>query len=77
MMFGSVPFTVITCALATYGVWFVRRDFRRGTASGRGFRFSKKAQPKRYRALMSFNILAVGLLCTGVIIQFVEMVRPA
>lgn len=56
-------------ALALYGIWSIRRDLRRQVASARGFSFSKDAQPKRYRWLMIFNMLAVSIICVGAIIE--------
>jgi len=49
-------------ALGLYGLWAVRRDARRGQASARGLGFDRASQPKRYRALMTFNAIAVAML---------------
>ena len=73
-MAASILFTAAIFALGVYGIWFIRRDLRRGVASARGFSFLRDAQPKRYRWLMAFNIFAVGLLCIGAIIQLVEAI---
>jgi hypothetical protein len=69
---NSIAFTALVFVLAIYGVWAIRRDLRRGIASARGFAFTKGIQPKRYRSLMAFNILAVTLICIGAIIQIVR-----
>lgn len=73
-MNASILFTAAIFGLALYGVWFIRRDLRRGVASTRGFSFAKNTQPKRYRWVMAFNIFAVGLICIGAIIQLVEAI---
>lgn len=67
-------FTAAIFALAIYGIWFVRRDLRRGVASARGFSFARDTQPKRYRWLMGFNIFAVSLACVGAVIRLVESI---
>ena len=71
-MAGNILFTAAIFALAVYGIWFIRRDLRRGVASARGFSFARDTQPTQYRYLMAFNIFAVSLICVGAIIQLVE-----
>lgn len=56
---------VIGALMGAYGVWAIRRDLARGRASARGFRFDRATQPLRYRVLMTFNCLAVGLILLG------------
>ena len=62
---------VAALGLGLYGVHVMRRDIRRGVATARGFRFYRESQPKRYRALMAFNILSVVLLIVGGILTIV------
>ncbi|MGR6328564.1 hypothetical protein ACU5AX_05840 [Sphingomonas sp. XXL09] len=73
-MDDSVFFAAAISALAFYGIWAIRRDLRRGVASARGFSLTKDAQPKRYRWLMTFNVLAVSLICIGAIIQLAQTI---
>jgi hypothetical protein len=60
--------------LAIYGTWAVRRDRQGGRASARGFGFSRQTQPRRYWALMSFNMGAVVLLWVSVAVMTVQIV---
>ena len=62
------------CALLSgYGAWAIRRDLSRGRASARGLSFDQGTQPKRFRALMTFNCLAVALVWLGTAIEAMIM----
>lgn len=60
--------------LGTYGVWVVRRDMRRGIASARNASVEKAKNPKLYRALTTFNCVAVGLIVLGTAIEAARII---
>ena len=68
---------VVGALLGAYGVWGINHDLNRGRASARGFGFDRATQPRRYRALMVFNCIAVGLLFTGAIVSAATLISRA
>ncbi|MDB5439364.1 MAG: hypothetical protein JWM33_1791 [Caulobacteraceae bacterium] len=70
-------FLVAGSLLGAYGVWAIRRDLKRGRASARGFGFDKVTQPRRYRALMAFNCVAVALVLIGTVVSAATLLNHA
>ena len=64
---------VVCTLLSAYGVWAIRRDLKRRRVSARGFGFDKATQPRRYRALLAFNCVAVGLLLISAVAAAVTL----
>ena len=68
-MAHDLALAFLAAALGAYGAWGVRRDARCGRTSSRGLRFDRTTQPRRYRAVMAINAVAVVLLLAGAVTE--------